>query len=122
MTRALAVFTVSLRGLRLRVRLLPTEADVDHECRQYEGRRQRGTPTARAFFAPAKKLCSVAGTIVLPATGPLAELVPHEVVHAVMHRIGGVHCTDDERLATDVGLLTARILRRLALHGIEVAS
>lgn len=119
--RAVAVFTVALRGLRLRVRLLPSEADVNAECRHYERRSQRGAPIAVAFFAPALKLCGVAGTIVLPATGRLTELVPHEVVHAVMHRIGGVHCTGDERLATDVGLLTARILRQIARRGIEVA-
>lgn len=120
MSRAVAVFTVALRGLKLRVRVLPTEADVDVECRRYEGRRQRGAPKADAFFAPALKLCGVAGTIVLPASGRITELVPHEVVHAVMHRIGGVHCTSDERLATDVGLLTARILRQIARRGIEV--
>jgi hypothetical protein len=121
-TRAVAVFTVALRGLKLRVRVLATEGDVDIECRQREGRRQRGTPEARAFFAPAARLCSVAGTIVLPADGRLDELVPHEVVHAVMYRIGGVHCTGDERLATDVGLLTARIFQQLKRRGIEVMS
>jgi hypothetical protein len=120
MTRAVAVFTVSLRGLKLRVRLLPTEADVNVECHRYERRRQRGAPIAGAFFAPALKLCSVAGTIVLPATGRLVELVPHEVVHAVMHRVGSVDSAADERLATDVGLLSARILRQIARRGIEV--
>ncbi len=118
--RALAVFTVALRGLKLRVRILPTEADVDAECHRCEGRRQRGTPKARAFFAPAARLCGVAGTIVLPADGQLTELVPHEVVHAVMYRLGGVHCSDDERLATDVGLLTERIFRQLERLDIQV--
>jgi predicted SprT family Zn-dependent metalloprotease len=43
----------------------------------------------------------------------LAELIPHEVTHAVMHRLGGVHCTDDESLATAVGVLSARIARKI---------
>ena len=120
MTRAVAVFTVGLRGLKLRVRVLPTVADVDAECRRHEGRRQRGTPKARAFFAPSIRLCSVAGTIVLPADGRLDELVPHEVVHAVMYRIGGVHCSDDERLATDVGLLSAKIFLGLHRRGVLI--
>lgn len=123
MTRAVAVFTVALRGLALRVRVLPTAADVDRECRRFEGRRQRGTPTARAFFAPAARLCSVAGTIVLPADGRLDELVPHEVVHAVLHRTGSVHPASDEAFATNVGLLCAKIFlglhRRGVLLGVE---
>lgn len=118
--RAIAVFTVRHRGLSVRVRVLPTEADVDAECRQREGRRQRGSPSARAYFAPAQRACGIAGTIVLPAAGCLAELVPHEVVHAVMHHIGVVTFDADERFATDVGLLTARILRQIARRGIEV--
>lgn len=119
--RALAVFTVSLRGLKLRVRILPTPADVSVECRRYERRSQRGAPIAEAFYAPALKLCGIAGTIVLPAGGHLTELVPHEVTHAVIHRVGLVESCDDERFATDVGLLTARILRQIARRGIEVS-
>jgi len=119
MTRALAVFTVSLRGRKLRVRLLASEAAVDVECRRYEGGRRAGRFVTRAFFMP-PLTSATAGAIVLPGNGPLNELIPHEVVHAVMHRVGGVHCTDDEPLATDVGLVTARIFREIKRRGIEV--
>lgn len=116
--RAVAVFIVSLRGLALRVRVLPTAADVDVECRQREGRRRRGTPKARAYFAPAARLCGVVGTIVLPADGRLDELVPHEVVHAVLHRTGSVSRDRDESFATDVGLLSAKIFLGLHRRGV----
>lgn len=118
--RALAVFTVTLRGLALRVRVLPSAKDVDLECRTYEKRSRRSGPITRAFFAPARKLCGCAGTLVLSVDGRLAELVPHEVTHAVLHRIGGVAHAAEERLATDIGHLTARIFRQLARRGIEV--
>lgn len=116
--RALAVFTVTYNRLSLRVRVLPSEADVDAECRRKEGRRQRGAPAARAFFDPPARQCCTAGTIVIPANGRLAELIPHEVVHAVMHRIGNVSRDDDERLATAVGILSARVASRCARLGI----
>lgn len=118
--RAVAVFTVSLRGLALRVRVLPSAKAVDLECRTYEKRSRRSGPITRAFFAPAKKLCSSAGTLVFSTDGRLTELVPHEVTHAVLHRVGGVARAAEERLATDVGLLSARIFRQLARRGIEV--
>lgn len=118
MTRALAVFTVSHQRLRLRVRVLPAVADVD--AAYLEGRRRSDGKTVHAYFQPTLRAARHVGTVVLPADGRLAELIPHEVVHAVMHRIGGVHCTDDEALATTVGLLSARITRRCARLGLEV--
>lgn len=117
--RAIARFTVAYGRLRLRVRLLPTIADVDAEYRS--GQRRRNGEIVHAFFAPANSATAAhIGTIVLPANGRLAELVPHESTHAAMHRIGGVHCTADERLATTVGLLSARIFAGLKRRGMEV--
>lgn len=116
MTRALACFSVSHAGLRLRIRLLPNVRSVDREfraaCRPaalYEGLH------VNAYFMSARRAdARHAGTIALPAAGgQLLELVPHEVTHAVMHWIGGVHCTQDERLATAIGRLTVRILTKI---------
>ena len=116
MTRALANFSVRHGALRLRVRVLPTVRTVDAEYRA--GRRRRGGKWVHAFFLPTfSPSASYDGTIVLPADGRLVELVPHEVVHAVMHHLGGVHCTGDEPLATAVGLLSARIFSRLERLG-----
>lgn len=119
---AVAVFVVSVRRMNVRVRVLETEDDVDAECLRIERYRPRGSSRARAFFAPASRKTGVIGTIVLPANGSLEELIPHESVHAVMHRIGGCHRADDETLATDVGLLSARITAALHRRGIEVMS
>lgn len=123
MRRALAVFSVSAGGLRLRVRLLPTILAVDREYRKrVDGRRRRGGLYTYAYFAPRQRTNNhYIGTIGLPADGRLTELVPHEVVHAVMLRLGSVVCDDDEELATLTGKLTARIhsrLDRLGLCGV----
>jgi hypothetical protein len=119
MTRAVAVFTVTHGRLRLQVRVLPTVADVNREWQATCLPRMAGH-VVNAYFMPGQLRPKAVGTVVFPANGRLAELVPHEVVHAVMHSIGGVHCTGDERLATSVGLLSARIFRQLDRRGIEV--
>lgn len=109
---ALKVFTVSYRGIRLRVRVLPTIIDVHREY--VAGARRRDGKKVHAFFSPLHHPSAKhSGTIVLPADGRLEELIPHEVVHAVMDKIGGVHCSDDEALATAVGVLSARIARKI---------
>lgn len=118
MSRAVADFSVSHNRMKLRVRVLPTVADVDAAYRG--GRRRCDGKIVNAYFEPSMQRHGSVGTIVLPADGSLAELVPHEVVHAVMHRIGGVHCSADELLATAVGILSARIFRRCAQLGIGV--
>jgi hypothetical protein len=110
---ALMVFTVTHGNIRIKVRVLPTVRDVHREFVVGYARPRAGK-IVHAFFAPtthpsAKHL----GTIVLPTNGRLAELIPHEVTHAVMHKLGGVHCTDDEALATAVGVLSARIARKI---------
>lgn len=119
MARALAIFTVRHGACRLRVRLLPTVRDVDAEYR--EGKRRRGGKWVHGFFMPSRAANAVhVGTVVLPANGRLAEIVPHEVTHAAMHHQGNVSAEDDERHATTVGLLSARIFARLRCLGLEV--
>lgn len=113
--RALAVFTVEARGIRVGVRVLPTIADVDAE---FSGgaqmRSHRQARRVHAFFhAPA----GGRGTIVLPAAGRLVELVPHEAVHVVM-REGTID--DEEEIALSVGRLSAAIFAELRRRGIEV--
>jgi len=109
---ALMIFAVSHAGIRLRVRLLPTVRDVHREYSAV-GKCRRGK-MVHAFFqptgAPNRKYN---GTIVLPSNGRLAELIPHEVTHAVLDKIGGVHCSDDESCATAIGVLSARIARKI---------
>lgn len=117
MTRALALFSVGHRGCRVRVRILPTQRDVEREFRG--GRPRRDGLEIHAFFlAMLSPDAKHVGTIVLPADRPLAELVAHETVHAVMSYLGGVHCSSDEELATLVGILTDRIHRRCEQLGV----
>lgn len=117
--RALASFTVRHRRLRLRVRLLATITDVDAEF--YVGYpRQKDHRVVFAYFAPAGVLAPHIGTITIPCDADLTEIIPHEVTRAVMYHIGGVHCSDDEALATAVGVLTSRIFCELARRGMEV--
>lgn len=118
MSRALAAFTVTHAGLRLRVRLLPSHREVEHEFR--DGRRRRDGLCIHAYFAPAKsQRARHGGTIALAGNGRLKELVPHEVTHAVLHRLGG-GMQDDEPIATAVGILTARILTRIERLGYAI--
>lgn len=107
-----STFDVHYAGIRIKIKLLPTIRDVHRAYRH--GPKLIVGHTVHAFYAPAKRKCKFDGTIVLPADENLIELVAHEVVHAVMWRIGTwVHCNDDEKLADAVGVLTARILARI---------
>lgn len=116
MTRALAVFSVGAGGIRVRVRLMATILEVDREYRN--GKRCRDGKHANAYFVSTQgEKARHLGTIALPADGRLSELVPHEVVHAVMHLLGSALSSDDEELATLVGMLTARIHSRLGRLG-----
>lgn len=117
--RALAVFVVASGGIRVRVRVLPTIADVDAEYRT--GRTRRNGKTRHAFFKGATRPARCAGTIVLPAKGHLPELVPHEACHVDTHCYGDVIERDDEDHARRVGLLCARIFAELRRRGIEVS-
>ena len=109
---ALKVFTVSYGGVRIKVRVLPTITDVHREYT--DGKRRRDGKTIHAFFEPTRSpAAKYIGTIVLPVNGPLEELIPHETVHAVLHKMVVAHAMDDESLATTVGVLSARIARKI---------
>lgn len=109
--RALLVFTVSHAGIKINVRVLPHIKDVDMEFTGLSKSRLRaGMP--RAFFQPSSSK-KIVGTIVLAGNDDLYEIVPHEVVHAVLHRKGTVHSVDDEAAATAIGLLTSRIIKKI---------
>lgn len=103
--------------LRVRVRVLPSVAQVDRAY--YAGRRCRDSRRIYAYFEPEPEPHAArVGTVVLPANGALQELVPHEMVHAVMHELGRADRRADEYLAGAVGVLTARALARLRRLGL----
>ena len=120
--RALAVFTVKHNSVRIRVRLVAGQPEVEHECKRAEGRkRRRAGLITRACFMPTWRGKPLhVGTIVLPADGHLCELIPHEVVHAALYHFGTADTLDDEDLATHVGMLCSRITARLRRLGVEV--
>jgi len=105
-------FTVSHSNIRIKVKLLPTVADV-HREHQAVARRCNDGKTVCAFFLPAQRAARCVGTIVLPLDGKLQEYVPHEVAHAVIHALNGVLSHDDEVCATAIGVLSARIARKI---------
>lgn len=123
MTRPIATFVAAARGIRVRVRVLPTPDDVDAESRG--GLPRTSKRTRHAQFKPRHEVplaTGTIGTITLPAVGPLLDLVPHEVTHAVMHDLRAACHTDDEELATAVGLLSAAIFSGLQRNGVTVQS
>lgn len=110
---AIKIFTCCYGGIRIKVRVLPTIEDVHREYTK--GKRMRNGKTVHAFFAPMySQSAKYTGTMVLPMNGRLEELIPHETVHAVMGTMGAVHCSEDENLSTAVGILSARISRKLS--------
>lgn len=117
-------FTVTHSGIRLKVRLLPTVADVHRAYKACgcSGLRYSASQAVHAFFTPTASLTAKhIGIVVLPQRGGrLYELVPHEVTHVVIHAHCGVlpHC--DEACATTVGVLCARIFRRLRKMGVAL--
>lgn len=116
-TKALMVFTVSYGGIRLKVRVLPHARDVYTECTGVSKWRMRAE-LPRAFFLPSlsKKLT---GTVVFAGNEDLAEIVPHEVTHAVLHKMRQVDTDDDEAFALAVGVLSARITRKIVRGGVR---
>lgn len=118
--KPVATFTVTRGGLCLSVCVLPTVADV-HRAFGAGGRRHRlQGRIVHAFFDGDQSSPVCAGRLVFPATGgDLAELVPHEVTHAVMSKLGQVAAEDDERCATLIGQLTRTIRARLKERNIE---
>ena len=117
--RAVATFTAAARGIRVRVRVLPTIDDV--HAVPGGPHLPAGSGRRRAVFAPRDDVphgSGPLGTIILPADGALLELVPHEATHAVMHDLRAACHTDDEELATTVGLLSAAIFKGLERRGL----
>lgn len=111
--RAAKTFTVSHGGVRIKVRMLPTILDV-HRHHQATCKQHRGGTLVHAFFLPSPRQGRLTGAITLPLLdGRLQELVPHEVSHAVIQAHGGVLQRDDEEYCTTVGILCARIHRRI---------
>ena len=112
-------FTVSHGTIRIKVKLLPTIADV-HREHQAVARRCYDGKTVCAFFLPAQRATRHVGTIVLPLAGKLREYVPHEVTHAVIHSLNGVLSHDDETCCTAVGRISARIFKHIDQMGVAV--
>lgn len=112
-------FTVMHGAIRLRVRVLPTEADVHRAYQAAPGSKALRGFAVRAFFLGTASNRN-SGTIYLPARGRLAELVPHEVAHAVIHAHGGVLPADDEACCLAIGRLTADILSGITRMGVAV--
>lgn len=108
-------FTISHHGIRIQVRVLPTVRDVHRLYQSTPGGKARGGKIVHSFFLETR-----AGkrTIYLPADGKLHELVPHEVSHATVQAYGGVLPRDDEAYCTAVGILCARIFRRIEQIGV----
>jgi len=114
-------FTVTHRKIRIKVKLLPTVADVH---RAYTGRtsvpRRVGAKIIHAFFAPSTSAKHI-GSIVLPMQGgKLRELVPHEVSHSVIHAQNGVLSHDDEACCTAIGLLSESIFKHIEKIGVSI--
>ena len=114
-------FTVSHGAIRLRVRLLPTIKDVHKAFRKGRSCRLSAGSIVNAYFHPTTITpAKYTGAIVLPEDGKLIELVPHEVTHAVIHALGGVLPRDDETAATSIGILCARIFKRIEQTGVAI--
>ena len=114
--KALMVFTVSYAGIRLKVRVLPHAKDVYTECLGAKWRSRAELP--RAFFRPSARACKYTGMIVLAGNDDIAEIIPHEVTHAVLHKMRSVDTDDDEAFAMAVGILSARITRKIVRGGV----
>lgn len=112
-------FTVSHGSIHLKVKLLPTVADV-HREHQAVARRCHDGKTVCAFFLPAQRVGRYVGTVVLPLQGKLREYVPHEVTHAVIHSLNGVLSHDDEACCTAIGRISARIFNHIEQIGVAI--
>ncbi|MEW5905130.1 MAG: hypothetical protein AB1722_12405 [Pseudomonadota bacterium] len=114
-------FTVQHRGIRIKVKLLPTVDDVH---RAYTGGSKvprRGNANVVHGFFEASCGDKYVGTIVMPMQGSnLLEIVPHETAHAVIHHLNGVLSHDDEPCSTAIGCISARIFAQLRKIGVSV--
>jgi hypothetical protein len=128
---ALPVFTLRVKHVRVRVKLL---ANVDAVDAAWDGDRSTFTRGVRvhAMFVPDAPSSGFDGTIILPRRGLTVDLVVHETVHAVLYadrvlaKVLGespkvVYTGEAEELfANTVGLLAHRILRKLRALGVRV--
>lgn len=108
--RAVRVFRVTRRGVRVRVRVLADVAEVDRAYRAGKPRRER--KQVWGYMYAGRSVMH----IVLPLAGWTPGLVAHEVTH-VADRYGLRAGDDDEPMATIVGELTDSICARLARLG-----
>lgn len=112
-TKALMVFTVSYAGIRIKVRLLATTRDAHREYVASNKQRAKGKQIHAFTQSTAAVNAKHIATIVLPSNGRLEELIPHEVFHALIDKWGVVSKDRDESFATALGMLTARITRKI---------
>lgn len=116
-----ATFTVQHRSLRIRVRLLPTVADVHRDYTGGSNVPRRAKASIVHGFFEAGGDDNAVGTIVLPLQGTnLLEIVPHETAHAVIHHFNGVLSHDDESCSTAIGCISARIFGQLKKMGVTL--
>jgi len=111
--RAIRVFTVSYKGIHLKVRVMPHAKDV---YREFNGgaRYLLREELPEGFFNPFEAHNSkYVGEVVLAGNADLTETVPHEVFHAVVYFYKTVGCIDDEPAAYAMGKLTSRILAKI---------
>ena len=112
--RAIKVFSVSYKGIRLRVRVLPHAKDVYREFNGPDSRWLMRNDLPEGFFNPFEAHNSkYVGEVVLAGNADLTETVPHEVFHAVVYFYKTVGCIDDEPAAYAMGKLTSRILAKI---------
>ena len=110
----MTLFNVAHKRIKLRVRLLPTVADVDAEAKLRTGLKVRRGHRVHAYFQPTSTAgAEFMGTVVFPLNGRLDELVPHEVTNGVIHHMRAVSANDDEAAATAVGMLSAKIFKQI---------
>lgn len=105
------------RGVRLQVQVLKSVWDVHAAFKGNSKPTRKGT-ISHAFFEQFQTGRKHFGRIVLPISGRLPELIPHEVAHAVIGYLGTVTANDDEFAATAIGAITAKISDAL---GVKVA-
>lgn len=116
MTRAIYTFVTRHRRIVVHVRVLPTTHAVTKEWRGTAGTAiTSGMRHIHAFTVnPPRARYSY---MALAGNGNLDELVPHEVFHVVKHHLGGVITNDnEEECATAVGILSAKIIKKVRQH------
>jgi hypothetical protein len=112
-------FVVRHAGIHIKVRLLESALAVHYE-HQAGCARVRNGEWVCGFFAPARSArAKHTGTIVLGVCSKLSEYIPHEVTHAVLHHMRSVDASDDEDFAYAVGILSAKIGKKITKRGFQ---